>query len=144
MPGYRIGGKTGTAQKYANGVIAQGKYVSSFVGFAPVDNPQYAILMTIDEPNSYAYYGSIVAAPYVGQTFSKIFDYLAIKPTEVIEEKEYVTMPFLDGKSINESVSILEQIGLRFEIAGDGEVVSSTIPIVGESVEKGDIVLIRT
>jgi hypothetical protein len=53
-------------------------------------------------------------------------------------------MPFLDGKSINESVSILEQIGLRFEIAGDGEVVSSTIPIVGESVEKGDIVLIRT
>lgn len=144
VPGYRIGGKTGTAQKYANGVIAQGKYVSSFVGFAPVDNPQYAILMTIDEPNSYAYYGSIVAAPYVGQTFSKIFDYLAIKPTEVIEEKEFVTMPFLDGKSINESVSILEQIGLRFEIAGDGEVVSSTIPIVGESVEKGDIVLIRT
>lgn len=144
VPGYRIGGKTGTAQKYANGVIAQGKYVSSFVGFAPADNPQYAILMTIDEPNSYAYYGSIVAAPYVGQTFSKIFDYLEIKPTENIEETEWVAMPFLDGKSINESISILEKLGLKYEIAGEGEVVKDTIPIVDEKVAKGDIVLLRT
>ncbi|MBR6774042.1 MAG: PASTA domain-containing protein, partial [Clostridia bacterium] len=117
---------------------------SSFVGFAPADNPQYAILMTIDEPNSYAYYGSIVAAPYVGQTFSKIFDYLEIKPTENIEETEWVAMPFLDGKSINESISILEKLGLKYEIAGEGEVVKDTIPIVDEKVAKGDIVLLRT
>ena len=144
VAGYRIGGKTGTAQKYENGAIAQGKYVSSFVGFAPADNPQYAILMIIDEPTSYAYYGSIVAAPYVGQVFEKIFDYLDIKPTENIAEKEYVEMPYLDGKGVNECVNALDKLGLKYEIAGEGETVSSTLPVVGEKVEKGDIVLLRT
>lgn len=144
VDGYRIGGKTGTAQKYENGAIAQGKYVSSFVGFAPADNPRYAVLMIIDEPSSYAYYGSIVAAPYVGQVFKKIFDYLDIKPTESIAEKEYVEMPYLDGKGVNECVNALDKLGLKYEIAGEGEVVSSTLPIVGEKVEKGDIVLLRT
>ena len=144
VDGYRIGGKTGTAQKYENGAIAQGKYVSSFVGFAPADNPRYAVLMIIDEPSSYAYYGSIVAAPYVGQVFKKIFDYLDIKPTENIAEKEYVEMPYLDGKGVNECVNALDKLGLKYEIAGEGEVVSSTLPIVGEKVEKGDIVLLRT
>lgn len=144
VAGYRIGGKTGTAQKYENGAIAQGKYVSSFVGFAPADNPQYAILMIIDEPSSYAYYGSIVAAPYVGQVFEKIFDYLDIKPTENIAEKEYVEMPYLDGKGVNECVNALDKLGLKYEIAGEGETVSSTLPVVGEKVEKGDIVLLRT
>ena len=144
VDGYRIGGKTGTAQKYENGAIAQGKYVSSFVGFAPADNPMYAVLMIIDEPSSYAYYGSIVAAPYVGQVFKKIFDYLDIKPTESIAEKEYVEMPYLDGKGVNECVNALDKLGLKYEIAGEGEVVSSTLPIVGEKVEKGDIVLLRT
>lgn len=144
VEGYRIGGKTGTAQKYENGAIAQGKYVSSFVGFAPAADPQYAILMIVDEPSSYAYYGSIVAAPYVGQVFKKIFDYKGIAPTEEIKEKEYVEMPFLDGKGLNESVNALEALGLNYEIAGEGEKVISTLPLVGEKVEKGDIVLLRT
>lgn len=77
VEGYRIGGKTGTAQKYENGVIAQGKYVSTFLGFAPADNPQYILLFIVDEPTGGAYYGSIVAAPYAGEIFSKIKAYTA-------------------------------------------------------------------
>ena len=57
-----MGGKTGTAQKYENGVIAEGKYVSSFIGFFPADDPQYIALIIMDEPEG-QHYGSIVAAP---------------------------------------------------------------------------------
>ena len=71
IEGYRIGGKTGTAQKYENGRIAQGKYVSSFVGFFPVESPKYLALVTVDEPQG-AYYGSVVAAPCAGEIFQGI------------------------------------------------------------------------
>lgn len=143
VQGYRIGGKTGTAQKYANGAIAQGKYVSSFVGFAPADNPKYAILMIVDEPSSYAYYGSIVAAPSVSDVFSKIFAYEKIAPY-IAEEIEYVQMPNLEGVSYNEAVKILKSLSLNFEVDGDGDVIKTTLPVVGEKVIKGDVVLLRT
>jgi stage V sporulation protein D (sporulation-specific penicillin-binding protein) len=68
IEGARIGGKTGTAQKYENGRIAAGKYVSSFVGFFPADAPKYLALVVVDEPQG-AYYGSVVAAPCAGEIF---------------------------------------------------------------------------
>lgn len=71
IEGYRVGGKTGTAQKYENGRIAQGKYVSSFVGFFPANDPQYLALIVIDEPVG-QYYGSTVAALYGKEIFEKI------------------------------------------------------------------------
>ncbi len=73
IDGYRIGGKTGTAQKYENGRIASGKYVSSFVGFFPVDNPKYLTLVIVDEPQG-AYYGSVVASPCAREIFQGIID----------------------------------------------------------------------
>lgn len=73
IEGYRVGGKTGTAQKYENGIIAQGKYVSSFVGFFPANKPQYLALVIIDEPVG-SYYGSTVAAPFAKQVFQGIID----------------------------------------------------------------------
>jgi cell division protein FtsI/penicillin-binding protein 2 len=71
VEGIRVGGKTGTAQKYENGRIAAGKYVSSFVGFFPVEAPQYLALVIVDEPQG-AYYGSVVAAPIAGEIFQGI------------------------------------------------------------------------
>ena len=79
MDGYRIAGKTGTAQKYENGRIAAGKYVSSFVGFFPADNPKYLALVVIDEPQG-AYYGSVVAAPCARDVFEGIISLKDIKP----------------------------------------------------------------
>ncbi len=76
---YRVGGKTGTAQKYENGVIAQGKYVSSFVGFFPANNPKYLALCVIDEPVG-QYYGSTVAAPYVKSVFEGIINLKNLSP----------------------------------------------------------------
>ena len=79
VEGYRIGGKTGTAQKYENGRIAQGKYVSSFVGFFPVESPKYLALVIVDEPQG-AYYGSVVAAPCAGEIFQGIISLKNILP----------------------------------------------------------------
>lgn len=73
IEGYRVGGKTGTAQKYENGHIAQGKYVSSFVGFFPANSPEYLALVVVDEPKG-AYYGSTVAAPYAKEVFEGIIN----------------------------------------------------------------------
>lgn len=78
---YHIGGKTGTAQKYENGRIAVGKYVSSFVGFFPVDNPKYLALVIVDEPQG-AYYGSVVAAPCAKEIFEGIIHLKNIPPSQ--------------------------------------------------------------
>ena len=106
VEGYRIGGKTGTAQKYENGVIANGKYVSSFIGTYPADNPEYVMLLCVDEPSSGAYYGSVVASPYAKQIFSGMFDYKNIKPSNFVEQ-EQVTVPNLVRKTISEAYSVL-------------------------------------
>ena len=79
IEGYKVGGKTGTAQKYEDGHIAAGKYVSSFVGFFPSDNPQYLALVIVDEPQG-AYYGSTVAAPVAHEVFSDIIKIKNIQP----------------------------------------------------------------
>ena len=81
IEGYKIGGKTGTAQKFENGAIAQGKYVSSFLGFFPSDAPQYLALVIVDEPQG-AYYGSVVAAPAAKEIFQGIIDLKGIAPYE--------------------------------------------------------------
>jgi len=73
IEGYRVAGKTGTAQKYENGVIAHGKYVASFIGYFPANDPKYLALVIIDEPVG-QYYGSLVAAPYAKQVFQGIID----------------------------------------------------------------------
>ena len=84
IEGYKVGGKTGTAQKYEDGHVAQGKYVSSFVGFFPADNPQYLALIIVDEPQG-VYYGSTVAAPVAGEIFKDIIKIKNIEPFERTE-----------------------------------------------------------
>ncbi len=79
IEGYRIGGKTGTAQKFENGHIAAGKYVSSFVGFFPANQPKYLALVIVNEPQG-AYYGSVVAAPCAKEIFEGIISLKNIRP----------------------------------------------------------------
>ncbi len=79
IEGYRVAGKTGTAQKYENGAVASGKYVSSFVGFFPADRPRYLALVIVDEPQG-AYYGSTVAAPVAKSIFEDIIRIRNIRP----------------------------------------------------------------
>ncbi len=79
IDGYQVGGKTGTAQKFVDGALATGKYVSSFIGFFPASSPKYLTLMIVDEPQGQSY-GSIVAAPYAKLVFQEIINYKNIAP----------------------------------------------------------------
>ena len=81
IEGYQVGGKTGTAQKFVDGALATGKYVSSFIGFFPASSPKYLALMIVDEPEGQSY-GSIVAAPYAKLVFQEIINYKNIVPLE--------------------------------------------------------------
>lgn len=142
VAGYAVGGKTGTAQKYAGGTIAQGKYISSFIGFAPAENPKYAVLMIVDEPQGYMYYGSLVAAPYAGNVFSKIFDYTALPPS-MLAEIEYAIMPDIIGKPVADAIKELEDAGLHAELVGEGEKVTAQTPVPQTKIAKNDTVLVR-
>ena len=142
VAGYAIGGKTGTAQKYAGGGIAQGKYVSSFIGFAPANDPKYAVLMIVDEPQGYMYYGSLVAAPYAGSVFKKIFDYEDIAPSAA-PAVEYTLMPDVVGESPTDAVARLEQAGLSVELVGEGDKVIAQTPVPNTAIAQNDTVLIR-
>ena len=81
--GYRVAGKTGTAQKVSEYGLGydEGKYIASFCGFAPVESPQIALLVVIDEPYG-SFYGGQIAAPVAGRIFSQIFRYLRIEPSD--------------------------------------------------------------
>ncbi len=141
VAGYVIGGKTGTAQKYSGGSIAQGKYISSFIGFAPADDPKYVVLMIVDEPQGYMYYGSLVAAPYAGRVFEKIFDYTGLPPT-LTPQTEYTFMPDVIGMSIEEATAALEARSLAVETVGEGKVIAQT-PVPNTQIAVNDTVLIR-
>lgn len=86
IAGYKVGGKTGTAQKFENGVLSVGKNVMSFVGFFPANNPKYLALAIVDEPNG-GRYGSTVAAPLVKKVFESIIESKNIKAFEKVENE---------------------------------------------------------
>lgn len=146
IDGYNIAGKTGTAQKYENNAIAQGKYIASFIGYYPADNPQYLVLVCIDEPQG-AYYGGVVAAPVAQQIFQAIFD---SRYNEIEANGKYnhsqgeatIELPSLIGMSLSEAGSTLGSLGLQYLVTGDGSVVSSTIAGPGTLLKEGDIVLL--
>ena len=148
VEGYRIGGKTGTAQKYEDGHIANGKYVSSFVGIYPVEKPKYVLLFCVDEANAGAYYGSVVAAPYGKKFFSGLFNYLNIAPTNLTEDllrmQADTEVPNLIGKSITFAVSELKRLKLEYEIDGEGDFVTWQSVPAGEKLFKGGIVVLKT
>ena len=138
-------GKTGTAQKYENGVIASGKYVSSFVGIYPAEKPEYILLIAVDEPSAGAYYGSLVAAPYGKMFFERMFQLLDIMPDLAIENVEKnIIVPNLVGKGLVNAVSQLVEMGLQYEIQGEGEVVLSQILPAGAKTFKNDVILLVT
>lgn len=148
IPGYRVSGKTGTSQKYEDGKIVQ-KYVSSFVGAFPADKPEYVVLVIADEPSAGNYFGSVVATPYAKLIFEGIIKYKNYAPTENVEEDEKlleknILMPNLVGLSLTKTVALLSSLGLQYEIAGEGECVTSQTPPPNTYVFKNSIVILNT
>ena len=145
VEGYNIGGKTGTAQKYGeNGQIAQGKYISSFIGTYPADEPEYIFMIMVDEPSAGAYYGSIVAAPYGKEFFSALFEYLDQPKDDESAKRVEVVMPNLIGQSLANALATLKMSNLYYEIDGDGGIVTGQLPPAGTICYEGETILIST
>ena len=145
VEGYNVGGKTGTAQKYKpEGGIDQGKYISSFVGTYPADNPEYLVFVMVDEPSNGAYYGSIVAAPYGKAIFSGLFDYLNEPKQDETVSVEFVTMPDLTNLPLAEAAKQVVNLGLFYEVDGEGDIVTGQLPPVGTMIQKGTTIVLIT
>lgn len=143
IPGYRIGGKTATSEKLPR---RSGKYIASFMSFAPAENPQVMALVLIDEPQG-VYYGGTVAGPVMQELLQNILPYLGIEPKYNEKEAEEAadlktTVPDLKGMTGNEAKTALFQAGLSAEIETEGEMVERQIPPAGETVNKGTKILL--
>lgn len=143
VAGYDIGGKTGTAQKYENGMIARGKYVSSFFGTYPATNPEYALLVCVNEPSAGAYYGSVVASPYGKMVFEKLFEYKNIKK-DFEGSDSFIVVPDVVGKSLSQAIIELDNQKINYEIAGEGGVIVSQFPSGGSVISKSSYISIVT
>lgn len=144
--GYEIGGKTGTSEKLdlydENGVRIK-EHILSFLGFAPADDPQVAILVTLDDPSLANVYGSSSAAPVVGAVFKEVLPYLGIEPKIQAGEKE-IRVPYLIGQKPHDAQSELTLKGLDSEIVGDGLTVLRQVPAVGEKIPMNGKVILYT
>ncbi|QEY33590.1 PASTA domain-containing protein [Caproiciproducens galactitolivorans] len=145
LPGYRIGGKTGTSQKMdvkqKTGVM---QYIASYGGFAPADDPQIAMLVFFDEPHGGSYYGAAVAGPVFAKTMEEILPYLGVqrKYTDSELAKLDVKAPDVVGKTIDEAKSILNKQKLTPKIYGSGSKIVSQVPESGKTIpQNGTMVL---
>ena len=134
IEGYRVGGKTGTAQMYENGVIVQGKNISSFVGFAPADDPQYMVLFIVREPGVPVTFGSVVAAPFAKEVLEKCLKYGGVEPTEPVED--LVETPDFVGKTTEEAAAAAQEAELSLQTNGTGKIAAQS-PAAGTKVKKG-------
>ncbi|MFZ5899370.1 MAG: stage V sporulation protein D [Bacillota bacterium] len=155
IEGYRVGGKTGTAQVVGpSGGYVSGKYVSSFVGFAPVDDPRAVILVMVSEPKGGVYFGSQVAAPSFQAVMQDTLRYLGVpeqknlprpaplNPWVQEEPPVEVTVPQIVNLPLDEAVNDLRAAGLNFVIRGQGSVVYEQIPKAGATVKAGTTVIL--
>lgn len=152
LPGYRLGGKTGTAQKVINGKYAEGHYVCSFVGMAPADDPQIVVLAIVDEPTGVMAFGSTTAGPIIKEVMNNTLKYLGVEPEYTEEEKSEnvknkVEVPDVRGLTIDEATKVLEEANLEANIDNDVEVEKGTVikdmfPKPGVSVNEGSLISI--
>ncbi len=144
LPGFHIGGKTATSEKLPR---RTGRYISSFIGFAPANDPQVMALVLIDEPTG-IYYGGTIAAPVIADLFDNILPYMGIEASYTEEEvKEYdigtFTVPNFVGKTKKEVQDLLKiyEFGELYKL-GEGETIVEQFPLPGEKIKKkSDLVL---
>lgn len=143
IPGYRIGGKTATSEKLPR---RSGKYIASFLTFAPAENPQVLSLVLINEPQG-NYYGGSVAGPVMKELLQNILPYLGIetiyteKEMEMEEIQKIIVEDYV-GLTVQELKQALREQEINYEIQGEGENVTGQFPKAGEEVNKNTKILI--
>ncbi|MBO8168062.1 MAG: stage V sporulation protein D [Thermoanaerobacteraceae bacterium] len=149
IEGYRVAGKTGTAQKAGPGGYQKGKYIASFIGFAPANDPKLVVLVVVDEPQGYPYYGGTVAAPIFKRVMEDSLRYLGV-PRQYQADKqqeddreEDIHVPDVTYLSAEKAVRVLKAAGLTPKISGEGSVVVEQMPAAHSNVRRGSQVLLK-
>ena len=147
IDGYRVGGKTGTAQKVINGRYSSTEHIVSFIGFAPADDPQIVVYTAVDNPKGIQF-GGVVAAPIVQNILEDSLHYMKVPQrsdqlpkTYKLGEIPIVTVPDLTGATVQD---IYEDLNMNFSLArsGSGNVVINQAPKAGSRVEQGSTIRI--
>lgn len=142
---YRVGGKTGTAQKAQDGRYLENNHIVSFIGFAPADDPSIVVYLAIDNPKGTVQFGGTVAAPIVGKIMEDSVRALGIKPRKEQIEKELtwldtplIEVPDLTGLTKQELQQYL--MNVKFDISGNGKKVIRQTPKAGVKVKEGSTI----
>ena len=145
---YRVGGKTGTAQKVVNGKYSDTEYILSFIGFMPADNPELILYVAIDSPKNVVQYGGTVSAPVARNIFTSAIDIFDFPQSSEVLEKEYtwldtkyIKLPCVEGLNTDEAVKLLK--GFKIEYSGYGDDVFYQSPKCNSYVAEGSTVLLQ-
>ncbi|MBO7217383.1 MAG: PASTA domain-containing protein, partial [Clostridia bacterium] len=147
VPGYKVGGKTGTSEKLSKNLETGEKlYVSSYITFAPMENPEIAILVMIDEPRGASYYGGTVAAPVGAEILSDILPYMGFEPQYTEQELANfaISVPNVTGDEVVTAKNKITVAGLNTKVVGNGTSVVSQLPESDSKLSKGGTVILYT
>ncbi len=140
IDGYRIGGKTGTAQRAINGTYAGNGYILSFIGIAPIDDPEIVLYLAMDNPKNCVQYGGTTAAPIARKIFVDVLPALGVKKVKSQREKAYVwtdTPTFKVENYVGLTKKDVKNENYGFEFIGEGDYVIDQLPRVGERIDAG-------
>lgn len=148
VSGYRVGGKTGTSQKMSK-ILSTGDshlYIGSYVGIAPIDDPEIAVFVMLDEPKGANYYGGLISAPVGSKIMTDILPYMGYEPQYTDEEldKISVSVPDVTGEEITAAKTRINSSKLSYKVIGNGEKVVKQLPEAGSSVYNGGMVILYT
>ncbi|MDD3261018.1 MAG: penicillin-binding transpeptidase domain-containing protein, partial [Oscillospiraceae bacterium] len=155
IPGYRIAGKTGTSEKVDKDNQLKAKtgtkgsyYVASYCGFAPADDPQYALLVFCDESNGSSYYGNSVSGPIFNKIMTEVLPYLGVEPKYTSEEQQKLAVktPDTTGKTVAQAKTAIAAANgeLKVHVYGNGSTVIQQLPTANSSIPRGGTVALFT
>ena len=144
VPGYRVGGKSGTSQKLDS--ENERARIASFVAVAPIDDPKIAVLVCLDEPHSWTTSGGALSAPVCAEVLAKALPYLGIEPqyTEEEQKKLFTTVPDVTGWRTAAAKLKLSEYTLAASVCGTGERVTSQYPLAGTTVRRDSVIVLDT
>lgn len=148
IKGYRVAGKTGTAE--TTETKTKGRYIASFSSFAPADNPVICVLVVLDHPTGpFGHMGGVIAAPVAGKLIEDVLNYLEVEKRYTEQDKEMlveeVYVPDVRNKSVDEAKKVLREFDLEFKIdGGGGPVILDQMPKPGANVPKKSLVILYT
>lgn len=143
IEGYRVGGKTGTAQVYIDGKVSSSVHIGSFIGFAPADAPRFAVLVIVNAADVPVDYGGTTAAPFARQIIEDTLNYLGYEKAGAAQEQR-VEIPDFQGWTLDEAVKRLRSLGLKYETDGVGATVTAQMPAAGAMLTAGGQVMLYT